>query len=47
MYDNGKILPKICLIIQFQNRKIYVILKKIEVKVCSYGRISDGRTDEK
>lgn len=47
MYDNGKILPKICLIIQFQNRKIYVILKRIKVKVCGYGRISDGRTDEK
>lgn len=46
MYDNGKILPKICLIIQFQNRKIYVILKRIKVKVCGYGRISDGRTDE-
>ena len=28
-------------------RKIYVILKRIKVKVCGYGRISDGRTDEK
>ena len=24
MYDNGKILPKICLILRFQNKKIPV-----------------------
>ena len=51
MYDNGnffwKFFLEICSIIRFQNKKIYVILKRIKVKVCGYGRISDGRTDEK
>ena len=51
MYDNGNFFWKFFLeifsIIRFQNKKIYVILKRIKVKVCGYGRISDGRTDEK